>query len=113
MSVDRSDPDAPLIMVGGDLAYTTAAPLRYEVERALADAPAVLVLDFAGLEFIDSTGLGVIVHAWREGQQAGTAIELRAVPRFLETILNMTGVMGLLARPMGDAHSAMRVQRQA
>ncbi|MEE3922287.1 hypothetical protein V2I01_40390 [Micromonospora sp. BRA006-A] len=53
---------------------------------------------------MDSTGLSVIVHAGRKGQQAGTAIELRAVPRFLETILDLTGVTGLLDRsPVDDA----------
>ncbi|MEU7998064.1 STAS domain-containing protein [Micromonospora sp. NPDC049060] len=102
MTVDRSDPAAPLIRVGGDLAYTTAGPLRAEVDRILADAPPALVLDFTGLLFIDSTGLGVIVHAWREGQQCGTALRLCAVPRFLATILDMTGVTGLLARPLGE-----------
>ncbi|TDC66829.1 anti-sigma factor antagonist [Micromonospora sp. KC207] len=102
MSVDLSDPDAPLIRVGGDLAFTTAAPLRREVDRQLAGRPSVLVLDFAGLRFIDSTGLSVIVHAWREGQQCDTAIRLRSTPRFLDTILDMTGVTGLLARSLPD-----------
>ncbi|MFG1677687.1 STAS domain-containing protein [Micromonospora sp. NPDC049282] len=108
ISVDRSDPATPVISVGGDLAYSTAAPLRAEVDRLLAGRPAVLVLDFGGLNFLDSTGLSVIVHAWREGQQIGTAIALRAVPRFLATILDMTGVTGLLDRPPADGRSASR-----
>ncbi|MFJ6198897.1 STAS domain-containing protein [Micromonospora sp. NPDC092111] len=102
LSVDHSDPDAPVISIGGDLAFTTCGPVRKEVERALADRPPTLVLDFAGLIFIDSTGLSVIVHAWREGHQAGTAIRLRSTPRFLDTILDMTGVTGLLARPLPE-----------
>ncbi|MFC8616418.1 STAS domain-containing protein [Micromonospora purpureochromogenes] len=100
MAVDHSDPAAPVISVGGDLAFTTSGPLRAEIDRALAERPPVLVLDFADLLFIDSTGLSVIVHGWREGQQVGTAIRLRATPRFLDTILDMTGVTGLLARPL-------------
>lgn len=100
MAVDHSDPAAPVISVGGDLAFTTSGPLRAEVDRVLVERPPVLVLDFAGLLFIDSTGLSVIVHAWREGQQVGTAVRLRSTPRFLDTILDMTGVTGLLARPL-------------
>ncbi|MFI7079161.1 STAS domain-containing protein [Micromonospora sp. NPDC049903] len=106
MSVDRADPRAPVIRVGGDLAYTTATPLRVEIDRLLGTGPATLVLDFADLQFIDSTGLSVIVHAWREGQQHGSTVELRAVPRFLETILDMTGVTGLLARAVGGGGPA-------
>ncbi|MCZ7429743.1 STAS domain-containing protein [Micromonospora sp. WMMA1949] len=102
--MDRSDPAVPVVVVGGDLAYATAAPLRAEIDRLLAGRPTALVFDFGDLQFMDSTGLSVIVHAWREGQQAGTAIELRAVPRFLETILDLTGVTGLLDRsPVDDA----------
>lgn len=106
ISVDHSDPAAPVISVGGDLAFTSSAPLRTEIDRVLATGPAVLVLDFADLLFIDSTGLSVIVHAWREGQQGGTAVRLRATPRFLQTILDMTGVTGLLARPLPDRSAA-------
>ncbi|WP_320066220.1 STAS domain-containing protein [Micromonospora sp. RTGN7] len=102
LSVDLSDPDAPLVRVGGELTFTTTAPLRHEIDRRLAERPAVLVLDFAELEFIDSSGLSVIVHAWREGQQIGTALRLRSTPRFLDTILDLTGVAGLLARPLPD-----------
>ncbi|MGV9213078.1 STAS domain-containing protein [Micromonospora sp. RB23] len=98
-SVDRSDPDTPVIRVGGELAYATAAPLRAEVDRILADAPHAIVLDFADLAFIDSTGLAVIVHAWREGQEVGAAVRLRSVPRFLAAILDITGVATLIGRP--------------
>ncbi|WP_433393354.1 STAS domain-containing protein [Micromonospora sp. KLBMP9576] len=106
VTVDRSDAGAPLVRVGGDFAYPTAAPVRAEVDRLLADAPPALVLDFSDLLFIDSTGLGVIVHAWREGQRCGTTLRLRATPRFLETILDMTGVTGLLNRPLGEGRTA-------
>jgi len=109
ISVDRSAPAAPVIEVGGDLTFTTAAPLRTEIDRLLAEGPETLVLGFGGLLFIDSTGLSVIVHAWREGQRCGTAIELRDTPRFLTAILDLTGVAGLLARPQPDG----REQRPA
>ncbi|RKN51938.1 anti-sigma factor antagonist [Micromonospora costi] len=108
MSVDRSDPAAPLIHVGGDLAYTTAAPLREEIDRLLATAPPVIGLDFGDLRFIDSTGLAVIVHAWREGQQAGVSVRLHHVPRFLTAILDLTGVTGLLARPVAGSRPDTR-----
>ncbi|OKI61254.1 sulfate transporter [Micromonospora sp. CB01531] len=100
--MDRSVPAAPAIRVGGDLAFTTAEPLRTEIDRLVAERPQTLVLDFGDLLFIDSTGLSVIVHAWREGQQGGTSLELRHTPRFLAVILDMTGVTGLLDRPQPD-----------
>ncbi|MEU0551031.1 STAS domain-containing protein [Micromonospora sp. NPDC005979] len=103
LSVDRSEPDLPLIRVAGELAYATSAPLHAEIDRILADAPRAIVLDFADLTFIDSTGLAVIVHAWREGQAVGAGLRLRSVPRFLATILDITGVATLIGRPLPTA----------
>jgi stage II sporulation protein AA (anti-sigma F factor antagonist) len=99
MSIDDSDSAAPLIRIAGDLDFTTAAPLRTALDHLLTSRPPAIVLDFGGLLFIDSTGLAVIVHAWRVGHQQGTVIRLRDTPRFLDTILDITGVNGLLARP--------------
>lgn len=99
MSIDDSDATAPLVTVAGDLDFTTAAPLRAALDHLLAARPSTIVLDFDGLLFIDSTGLAVIVHTWQQGHQNGTVIRLRAVPRFLATILDLTGVSGLLSRP--------------
>jgi stage II sporulation protein AA (anti-sigma F factor antagonist) len=98
MSINDSDSTAPLISVAGDLDFTTATPLRTALDHLLAGRPPAIVLDFGGLLFIDSTGLSVIVHGWREGHQNGTVIRLRSTPRFLESILDITGVNGLLAR---------------
>lgn len=104
MSIDDSDAAAPAISIAGDLDFTTAAPLRAALDHLLAARPPAIVLDFAGLLFIDSTGLAVIVHGWREGHQNGTVIRLRDTPRFLDTILDITGIAGLLARQPGAAH---------
>ncbi|WP_328346139.1 STAS domain-containing protein [Micromonospora sp. NBC_00421] len=113
MSVDRADPRSPVVSVGGELTFTTSGPVRAEVDRLLTERPTVIVFDFSGLLFLDSTGLSVIVHAWREGQRGGTLIRLRATPRFLTTILDMTGVTGLLARPLPAQSAVPAPQRSA
>ncbi|MFG2054723.1 hypothetical protein ACGFI9_11900 [Micromonospora sp. NPDC048930] len=58
--VDGSDPAAPAIRVGGDLAFTTAAPLRAEVDRLLAPRFLETILDITGITgLLDRTGLAV------------------------------------------------------
>ena len=64
-------------------------------------------------ELIDSTGLSVVVHAWREGQRTGTLIRLRSPwPRSSATILDMTGVTGLLADLPLPEQSAVTAPRR-
>ena len=43
------------------------------------------------------------MHAWRRGREAGVPVTLRGVPPFLASILDITGVGELLARPVGAA----------
>jgi anti-anti-sigma factor len=105
VAVDTGAPDAPVVLVGGDLDYGNAARLRSTVERLLDEAPRTIVLDFAGLTFMDSTGLSIIVQAWQEGTEHGTLIQLRSTPRFLESILDITGVGSLLSRQSRAAGS--------
>lgn len=101
VSVDAGDARRPLVVVGGDLDFTTAGELRMELDDLLSGRPDVITLDFASLEFIDSTGLSVIVHAWQAAHDTGTEVRLGAVPRFLATILDITGVAGLLGEGPG------------
>ncbi|MEV0607331.1 STAS domain-containing protein [Polymorphospora rubra] len=105
--VDVVDPVRPVVTVGGDLDFQTSGSLRAELARLLdGGAAARVTLDVAGLRFIDSTGLAVIVHAWRVGHESGTAFDLRGTPPFLATILEVTGVGELLARPSARPDTA-------
>ncbi|WP_232534195.1 STAS domain-containing protein [Plantactinospora sp. KBS50] len=93
-----TDAGHPALLVGGDLDYCTAPALWAELHGMIDQAPHRLTLDVADLRFVDSTGLAVIVQAWRACQESGTVLGLRTVPRFLESILRITGVAELLAR---------------
>lgn len=101
LMVDVTDGADAVITVRGELDFPCADVLRVALTAALDRAPATLTLDVERLTFIDSTGLAVLVHAWRRGQEAGVPVTLRAVPPFLTSILDITGVGELLARPAG------------
>lgn len=54
-----------LMRVVGEIDMATAPKLRQSVQTVAARKPAGLVLDLDGVDFIDSTGLGVMVGAAR------------------------------------------------
>src|SRR2546423_1992160 len=60
VSVDGGD---VLVAVRGELDVLTAPFLWEQMEPALEGVTGKLVFDFAGLTFIDSMGLGVVVRA--------------------------------------------------
>ena len=58
--------DGAKIRVAGELDVETAPQLRECIAKATSHVPAAICLDLAELEFIDSTGLAVLVGAARE-----------------------------------------------
>ncbi|GIF69733.1 hypothetical protein Ais01nite_77680 [Asanoa ishikariensis] len=95
-----------VVTVRGDLDFPCAEALRVALTSALDRDPATLTVDVERLTFIDSTGLAVLVYAWQRGQEAGVPVVLRSVPRFLTSILDITGVGELMARPAGATTAA-------
>ncbi|MDG4821997.1 STAS domain-containing protein [Asanoa sp. WMMD1127] len=103
--VDVADGADAVVTVRGDLDFPCADVLRVALTTALDREPASLTIDVERLTFIDSTGLAVLVHAWRRGSEAGVPVSLRSVPSFLASILDITGVGELLSRPASAATS--------
>jgi anti-anti-sigma factor len=90
--------DVAVVTVAGELDFPAADDLRAEIASAFDRPPATVTVDLGGLTFIDSTGLSVLVHAWRRGNEAGVPVTLRNVPPFAASVLEITGVAELFAR---------------
>lgn len=69
--ISRDDGDAHVVLIG-ELDTASAPLLRDKLTQLLAEEPANIVLDLASLDFIDSSGLAVIVAAHKacEAQQS-------------------------------------------
>ena len=84
----------------GELDIGTA----HRLERALLEDREPgdrVVLDLAGLEFIDSTGLRVIVHAVSAAERGRWELRLRHGPRAVRRVFEISGVLNAL--PFEDA----------
>ena len=54
--------DAYVVRLGGELDLYNAAQVRAALMEACAQAPERIVVDLGGVEFIDSTALGVLIE---------------------------------------------------
>jgi anti-sigma B factor antagonist len=64
--VDVSGPAAtPTIVVRGEIDVATSPQLRNELNALVASGARVITLDFAGVSFVDSSGLGVLVGTYK------------------------------------------------
>ncbi|MEQ8587014.1 MAG: STAS domain-containing protein [Thalassobaculaceae bacterium] len=62
-TVDRAD-DHAVVAFGGDLDSAEVQEARPEIEALIGEGKP-LVFDLSRVEFIDSSGIGLIVHAFR------------------------------------------------
>jgi anti-sigma B factor antagonist len=94
----RDDRGADLISLRGELDLGNCAPFRAALEEAL-DQDGPVVIDMRALEFIDSTGIALILAALREsgGRMRFRMSESAAVIR----VLDLTGLTDKL--PLADS----------
>lgn len=75
----------------GELDHHTADLLDGMLERCVADGLARLVVDCAGLEFCDSTGLNVLLSARLKAEAAGGAVHLAGMRPAVSRVFEITG----------------------
>ncbi len=74
----RSQGEHTVLSVTGEIDLYTAPTLQSELMAALGSGPVSLVVDMAGVDFCDSTGINVLLAAHRHARERGG--ELRARP---------------------------------
>ncbi|MCP9956234.1 MULTISPECIES: STAS domain-containing protein [Streptomyces] len=102
---ERHTAAGPVVAVSGDLDYAHAATLRERVERLALRPGQCLVLDLAGLEFCDSSGITALLAARQHALAARADIALASVPANTLRILTMVGLDQVFAL-RSDAASA-------
>jgi anti-sigma B factor antagonist len=86
-----------VIAVTGELDMNTAPQLGRELDEALADPASSVLLDLCDCEFIDSTGIALIVRSWQrlDRQAAGEGqgrLVLCSHNHQVRRLLQITGV---------------------
>ena len=89
-------PDEVIFRLTGEIDVLTVIELSTMVNETLADPPARIVLDMAGVTFCDSQGLGTLVVLSRKAQHAGSVLALNNVGDFLLRVLDITGLRSAL-----------------
>lgn len=80
-----------VILVEGELDMNTAAELERELEAPLAASDSSLLIDLSRCEFIDSTGIALIVRAW-QGLDGNGRFSLCGVGNQVKRVLDITGL---------------------
>jgi anti-anti-sigma factor len=82
------------ISVRGELDLSTAPELEGPLEQTLENGKGSVLIDLTGCEFIDSTGIALIVRAWQRLQSGenGRALVICSQNDQVRRVLEITGL---------------------
>jgi anti-sigma B factor antagonist len=96
VSISRGTDGVLLVTLIGDVDYTNATGIADVIRAAVSmERPDAIRIDMAGVEFLDSSGIAVLVKAMKAAREAGADYRVSAPrPRVLDQ-LRMTGLTDL------------------
>jgi anti-anti-sigma factor len=89
----RHDPSGvPIITVSGELDVSNAASLQAAVASVAAAQPELIIFSLAGLRYMDSAGISVLLGA----AEKVNAVHLRDPSPAVRRVVELTGLAGVL-----------------
>ena len=99
-----------VVRLSGRLDVAAVDRLKPELHRLIAAGHNRLVLDLEALEFIDSTGLGLLVGCLRRCVAAGGDLCLTKVSQFLRSVFELTRLTRVFQLTDSEAEAIEAVQ---
>lgn len=93
VSVTTSSQDGVFVLsFGGDIDVASAVTVRDALDRVIAAGHHRLVLDLGDVQFLDSTGLGVMVGRFKAVRDLGGDMHLVCTSRRIARVLSITSL---------------------
>jgi len=81
----------PVAALSGEVDLAAAEAVEERIRTALADEPDVVVLDLRGVEFLDSSGLRVVLALDRAQRDRGARLVVVRGGRRVARVMELTG----------------------
>jgi anti-sigma B factor antagonist len=88
--------DEAVISVVGELDFHTAPRLREEIIKLLNQGVLKLIVDLSQMQFVDSSGLGVLVAGLKRMRERDGNLTLRSPSANTSQVLEVSGLNKLL-----------------
>ena len=87
------------IFLSGELDECTSGYSRNELDNILQSLPigTNIIYDFSQLQFMDSTGIGVLLGRYKKYLDKGLKYSIKNPTRSIDRILKMTGIYSIIS----------------
>ena len=77
----------------GELDHHAAMPIREEIDAAiLRERPTLVILDFADLSFMDSSGIGLVMGRSNTARDVGAQLHVCNVSGSIHRVMKLSGL---------------------
>ena len=77
----------------GELDHHAAAPIRDQIDAEIElHRPTKVVIDFADLTFMDSSGIGLVMGRYKTATQVGATLTVRNVSAQTYKVMRLSGI---------------------
>lgn len=80
-------------LLSGDIDHHTASALRAEIDHAVRNTPiSLLMLDFSGVSFMDSSGIGLVMGRYKLINELGGECRIANPPSYIARVMKLSGI---------------------
>lgn len=90
------DGDAVIVVLAGELDLAMADPVRTALACAMSQSRERLIVDLSGVTFIDSSGLHIILDAYKLCRDGGPRLTIRPGPPCVQQVFEVTNLVDYL-----------------
>lgn len=91
-TVSQEQAGVSIIRPAGRLNMVTAGELRDLVHATVEGGHTRIVIDLAGVDFMDSSGLGALINALKTARQAGGDLRIASPNEQVQLVLSLTNL---------------------
>lgn len=79
--------------LSGEIDHHSAAEMREKIDSAIeTNMPSLLVLDFGGVSFMDSSGIGLVMGRYRNLQNSGAKLQITGASPQISKVMQLAGI---------------------
>ena len=83
-------------LLSGEIDHHSAGKIRDEIDAAIEHHhPELLALDFGGVTFMDSSGIGLVMGRYKLMKSLGGRVRVENTPRALRQVMKISGLYNL------------------
>ncbi len=91
-----TDEDSATAIIQGDIDHHTAKEIREQIDAYIQERkPRFLKLDFSSVQFMDSSGIGLIMGRHRIMQLLKGSVKVINIPEHLKRLIKISGLLSL------------------